>query len=370
MPRRAGLTITLLVLLAHVLALWWLGRVLQPPSLLREVAPPFYTRTLAPTAAPAPAPAESMANPPPAPVKRRSTATIRVAKKPSENRPGAGGGERAPAAEESPDAAAQPLAAASEPTPAEALARAPTEAASAASPVVAAAATPPPAPTGGSGAADLAHLESWPGDTRLTYRLSGHFRGDLHGNAAVLWQREGARYQSVVQLDVGFLLNSRFSSQGEITPQGLRPDVYEEQTRGKRRGVRLEDDGVRLDNGDRVPRPQDVQDTASQFVELGHRFATGQVKLEPGNQVNFWLARPGGVDQWTYDVVGEETIQLPRLGAVRAVHLKPRPLAKPRGPITAEMWFAPSLQYLPVRIRLTSGPDTFVDLMVETIEQK
>ena len=86
--------------------------------------------------------------------------------------------------------------------------------------------------------------------------------------------------------------------------------------------------------------------------------------------MNFWLARPGGVDQWTYDVVGEETIQLPRLGAVRAVHLKPRPLAKPRGPITAEMWFAPSLQYLPVRIRLTSGPDTFVDLMVETIEQK
>ena len=36
----------------------------------------------------------------------------------------------------------------------------------------------------------------------------------------------------------------------------------------------------------------------------------------------------------------------------------------------AEIWFAPSMQYLPIRILLTSGPDTYVDLMVETIEQK
>lgn len=360
----------MLVLLAHVLALWWLGRVLQPASLLREVAPPFYTRTLAPTAATVPAPAESMANQPSAPAKRRSTAIIRVAKKPSPNRPEIGIGASAPDTEAPPDTPAEPMAAASEPTPTHAATAAPAAVASAPEAVVAAPAPPPAAPASRSDAADLAHLERWPADTRLTYRLSGNFRGELHGNAAVLWQRDGARYQSVVQLDIGFLLNSRFSSQGEITPQGLRPGVYEEQTRGKRRSVRLEDDGVRLDNGDRVPRPQDVQDTASQFVELGHRFATGRVKLEPGQQVNFWLARPGGVDQWTYDVVGEETVHLPRLGAVRAVHLKPRPLAKPRGPITAEMWFAPSLQYLPVRIRLTSGPDTYVDLMVETIEQK
>jgi hypothetical protein len=76
------------------------------------------------------------------------------------------------------------------------------------------------------------------------------------------------------------------------------------------------------------------------------------------------------VDEWTYDVVGEDTLHLPRLGAVPALHLKPRPLDKPRGPISAEIWFAPTLQYLPVRIRLTQGPDTWMDLVVETIEQQ
>ena len=115
---------------------------------------------------------------------------------------------------------------------------------------------------------------------------------------------------------------------------------------------------------------QDVQDAASQFVELGHRFATGQLKLQAGGRVDFWLARPGGVDQWTYDVVGEETVHLPRLGAIQAFHLKPRPLNEPRGNISAEMWFAPSLQYLPVRIRIAQGADTYLDLLAETVEQK
>ena len=58
------------------------------------------------------------------------------------------------------------------------------------------------------------------------------------------------------------------------------------------------------------------------------------------------------------------------VGAVQALHLKPRPLARPRGPITAEIWYAPALQHLPVRIRITQGADTFMDLLVETIEQR
>jgi hypothetical protein len=47
----------------------------------------------------------------------------------------------------------------------------------------------------------------------------------------------------------------------------------------------------------------------------------------------------------------------------------PRPVANPAGNITAELWFAPSLQYLPVRIKIHLGEGNFVDLMVEKIEQ-
>jgi len=67
--------------------------------------------------------------------------------------------------------------------------------------------------------------------------------------------------------------------------------------------------------------------------------------------------------------VAEETLQTPELGPVQAFHLRPRPIANPAGEITAEIWFAPSLQYLPVRVRIALGGDNFVDLMVERIDQ-
>ena len=92
--------------------------------------------------------------------------------------------------------------------------------------------------------------------------------------------------------------------------------------------------------------------------------------MEVGRSVSFWMARPGAVDLWTYDVVARETLQLPELGAIEAFHLKPRPIANPRGNITAEMWFAPSLQYLPVRIRVKMGDEAHLDLMVLKIEQR
>ncbi|MEZ5607459.1 MAG: DUF3108 domain-containing protein [Burkholderiaceae bacterium] len=376
--RRALAIVAALVLLAHLLALSWLRGLLQPPSLLAQVVAPLYTRTItvqAPAAPPAPAEPiaqKSVPNRPTALIHRAPAAIKNKASKSptqpaSAPRPAAAPEPEPvpPAPDESADTSAFDAPPA---TPTQAEAEAETEAASTASPAQASASAPAPADATAS-AAEPAFLAHWPADTRLAYTLGGNYRGELHGSAQVLWQHTGTRYQAAVQLDVGILLSMRFTSQGEITAQGLAPEVYEEQVRQRRRGVRI-GDTVRLDNGQTVPRPEGVQDTASQFVELAHRFATGQIAPAPGASIRLWLARPGGVDEWTYDVVGEDTLHLPRLGAVAALHLKPRRIDKPRGPISAEIWFAPTLQYLPVRIRLTQGPDTYMDLMVETIEQQ
>ena len=379
-PRRALAVTTVLVLLLHALALALLSSLLRPPSLLKTMATPFYTRSIAPevpaVVAAAPAPMEIKPDRPTALIRPARAATKNKAKtnpKPSQG------------ATEAPDVAPEPAT-----EPPEVTAQAPDTPASAASPAVAndqttaaavaeASAAPPAAePVAAASAApaasapsagDAPFLASWPSDTRLTYKLGGNYRGELHGSARVLWQREGTRYHTAVEMSAGLLASLSFTSQGDITDGGLRPEVYEENVRGRRRGVRLGED-VRLNNGDRIARPEAVQDTASQFVELGHRFSTGQVKLVPGAQVNFSMARPGGIDEWTYDVIGEETLHLPRLGPVPTLHLKPRPLSKPRGPISAEIWYAPSLQYLPVRIRITQGNDNYIDLMVDTIEQR
>ena len=214
----------------------------------------------------------------------------------------------------------------------------------------------------------VAAVDGWPADTRLSYRLGGYYRGNLYGSARVQWQREESRYQVRVDMSLA-LLRVSMISQGEVRADALLPRVYEEQFPWGVRRLAFDGATVRFDNGVQQPQPPALQDTASQFVELTHRFASGLEELKVGRQVKLWLARPQGMALWTYDVVEEELLQTPELGAVSAFHLRPRPIANPTGVITAELWFAPTLQYLPVRVRIDLGEGNFVDLMVERIEQ-
>jgi hypothetical protein len=214
-------------------------------------------------------------------------------------------------------------------------------------------------------AAAVAH---WPPATRLNYKLHGHYRGDLYGKATVQWQRQGPRYQAQVDVHVSLLFGMRMTSQGRVLPQALWPEVYEEERRGKVRGIKMGDAVVQLNNGETAPRPKNLQDTTSQFVQLAQDFAHQRRPLQVGAVIAVPLARPGGVDEWVYDVVALDTLNTP-LGAVPAFHLQPRPLAKARSGVDADMWFAPSLQYLPARIRLNLGPDVWLDLLLESIDQ-
>ena len=250
---------------------------------------------------------------------------------------------------------------------AQAAAAAAPEAQPAASAASAASAAAAPASTPAS---DMAAIDRWPVDTRLSYVLTGQYRGPLYGDARVQWQRQGTRYQVRLDAKIQLFGTQVLTSQGEVTPNGLLPRAYEELRPRKRRTVQIGDEVVMLENGSTVPRPPGVQDTASQFVELTQRFATGRETLEVGRSVKLWLARPGGVNEWVYDIVGREPLRTPQFGTVEAFHLKPRPVANPRGNITVEMWFAPSLQYLPARIRIVMGDDAWLDLMVDHIEQR
>jgi hypothetical protein len=383
------LALLAVVLVAHVLALQWLAEQLQQPALLRPLATPMFTRLLrpeAPAAVPAAAPEQqavrarprrstitAVPKPAASPPKRAASAPAPASSEPEKTETAV-----APAADTPSQSASQDIGVASAPEidQSAAAAAAPasaTEAAAAdaaASPSAVASAPAAQSATAAPGG-KIATLDSWPADTRLNYRLGGQFRGgDLHGSARVQWQRQGDRYETRVDIDVTLLARLVLTSQGEVAARGLLPRAYEELRRSGPRGVRLGDDTITLTDGRGVPRPAGVQDTASQFVELSHRFATGSDALEVGRSVSFWMARPGGVDLWTYDIVDREMLQTPQLGAVEAFHLKPRPISNPRGNITAEMWFAPTLQYLPVRIRVTMGEDTYVDLMVEMIEQR
>ena len=304
---------------------------------------------LKPRSARAAAPAASAASAPPVADRVEAAATrIAVADASVDEPPALAASVPAPAS-----SARQPASTSSEGEPASAVAQAASAAASAA-------AAPP--------------AFEWPPSTRLTYTLKGHYRGEVHGNARVQWIRQGARYQ--VHLDIAIgpsfapLMSRRMTSDGELGPEGLKPRTYDETTRlpfqqPRRSNVQFGAEQVTLANGNLHDTAAGIQDSASQFVQLTYLFTTQPEKMRVGDSVNLPVALPRRVGRWVYDIVGRERLATP-LGELDTLHLKPRQgERKPGNELSAEVWFAPSLQHLPVRIRIQQDAETFIDLQLD-----
>jgi Protein of unknown function (DUF3108) len=348
-----------------------------PPAAAAPAAPPVESPAAAvvpPTLASAPEPAASGAppkprptktverNPPPAPAEPAAAAVAEPAPEHPRADP--------PAFEPAPEPAV--AAAPAEPVPAAASAAAsaaaPIDPAFAAPTVLAQAGPPASAPAGDGALPPF----DWPVSTRMSYRLSGNVRGEVHGDAQVEWIRVDRRYQVHLDVTVGLsvapLMTRRMSSDGDITAEGLSPRRYDQDTKvgfGARQRVTVlfEPGAVVLAGGQRRERWPGMQDTASQFIQLIYLFGTRPELLRAGHTLEVPLALPRNTSRWAYDVIGEETVHTP-IGAIETFHLKPRRAVVKGGDLSAEIWFAPAYRYLPVRIRIQQDAETFIDLVV------
>ncbi len=213
---------------------------------------------------------------------------------------------------------------------------------------------------------------SWPQATRVRYHLTGNYRGDVQGSAEVEWIRQGDRYQVNVDLVVGPtvapILRRLATSEGRLTAEGLSPDRYAEQTKAlfgkpRTRQVMLGPTELAFEGGKISPRPAGVQDGASQFIQFTWLFGMQPELLRTGQSFEIPLALTRNVDRWRYDVVGEEPLATP-FGTLTTFHLKPVRTTRRPSEIAVEMWLAPELRHLPVRIRFEQDTDTWLDLVI------
>jgi hypothetical protein len=363
--RLALLWMLLGVLLLHGLALDGLGRALalgEPPAPAIRRIEASYTRTVAQSAAPVGLAAA------PVPAVARPAAAVPVEPSASDAVADTTGVEPVPAL-----------------APAVVVAPLPVDPAAVPDTVAAAASAPAAVPASAPAMASAASgpVFTWPASTRLTYALTGWYQGEVHGDAQVEWLRDGDRYQ--VHLDVSIgprlapLVARRMSSEGRITPDGLRPQRYEQTTRqiiGRNRLAQMvfpDERSVRLQDGKLATTRTDVQDTASQFIQMVYLFSVRPALRERGGRVEFDLALPHRVRRWAYEVGDTLPTQTP-LGELETFHVRPVPArdsvaetlgesARSGGSIlSAQVWYAPTLQMLPVRIRIEQDADTWVDL--------
>lgn len=244
------------------------------------------------------------------------------------------------------------------PTPAAAEAKAETEAPSASEPA-------PPIGIGSPGYAGPMPAIKLPPSARLQFQAKGAAKGFQYSAKAQLsFKTDGQRYQAEQEVSA-FLMGSRSqTSSGQITPHGLAPQRFVDKAR-KERSAELDASAgrIRYSDGD---EPQavsaGVQDRLSIFLQLSSMVAANPERYAPGSTVAINVTSARSTEVWTFVVDAKETLDLPA-GPTEALRLTRQP--RKDQDQTAHLWLAPSLQYLPVRIRLSQSNGDFADLQLQ-----
>jgi hypothetical protein len=226
--------------------------------------------------------------------------------------------------------------------------------------VVAAAAAPTAAPARPASTLEPRPLVL-PAPLRIKYEVKGEVKGfPYFANGELLWEHDGANYFARLEIS-HFILGSRTqTSKGAITPQGLEPLRFGDKVRSEVAAhfERAKGKVSFSANAPDVPLQAGAQDQLSLFMQIASMLAGDPGRFTPGTQIPFQAIGPRSSEQWVFKV--GETEMLKVVGTdMRAIKLTRDANGEydPRG----EVWLAPELGYLPVRIRLIQPDGDFVE---------
>ena len=200
-----------------------------------------------------------------------------------------------------------------------------------------------------------------PAPVRLQYAINGKASGfPYSANGELLWQQDGAHYTARLEIR-HFLLGSRVqTSRGLLTPRGLEPQFFGDKVRSEVVAHFDRDKGtVSFSAGTPdVPLQPGAQDQLSVFMQLAAMAGGAPARFPPGSSIEFQAIGPRSSEQWNFKVGAMEALALPG-GAVNAIHLSRD--AEGGDGTRGEVWLAPEMGFLPVRIRLTQSNGDFVE---------
>lgn len=358
--RRAAFVLAL-VLALHWLAALWLVRFREPFKPVEPENVPVQVELLKPQQIErAPAPAKPAAVRPRA-VPKHAAPTPMPAPQPSARAPRRA--EPVLSAVESPAEA-----------PTEAPVAAPAAASAAKSASAATAATDEPA-SGASGntasGASGADATAQPG-SKFTLPPSGELQYDTFYNGmqntpgTIHWQTDGRAYSLYVSMPVPFVGPYTYESRGRVDAFGIAPQRYVE-TRGRRppdfaifnRETRQI---VFTGTPNSLALPDGAQDRFSMLMQLAGLVGGDPDAYRPGVTREFFVVDRDSGETWPITTIGDETIStgVGRLDARHFMRL-PRREGDTR---RIDIWLAPSLGWLPVRMVQTEPNGAQIELLL------
>lgn len=200
-----------------------------------------------------------------------------------------------------------------------------------------------------------------PASTRLDYAVTGRIKGISYNAEGQLdWTVAEGRYSARMEMKV-FLLGSRVqTSTGKVGPAGLSPERFADKSRSEKAAhFDAQTNRIRFSNNapEAVLLPG-AQDRLSLFLQIAGLLQARPQAYASGQTIEMPVVGTGDADIWRFAVGDEATLSLPA-GEMRARLIKRLP--RKEFDSTVEMWLAPELQHLPVRLRVTQANGDVAD---------
>ena len=207
-----------------------------------------------------------------------------------------------------------------------------------------------------------------PVGARLRYDLQGIAKGfGYSAKAELLWQPDASQYEARLEVS-HFLLGSRVqTSQGQITPEGLAPRRFGDKVRSEQAAHFQRDKGLITYSANTPDAPllAGTQDRLSVFVQISGMLLAEPQRFGPGAVLNFNTTGARDSEAWAFQLAGMETLKMP-YGTIEAMRLVRQ--EQKQYDQRVELWMAPSMEHLPVRIRITQTSGDQVDLLLRSKE--
>ena len=200
-----------------------------------------------------------------------------------------------------------------------------------------------------------------PPSLRLRYEIDGRVSQiPYQTDGELLWTHDNERYRALLSIDIPLLGKREQSSEGRVSAAGLSPARFVDRMR-RERTVDFDQAQRQLrfsEGAPPAPLPALAQDQLSVFIQLGALLGSSP-RTYPASS---WIELPAmgiyGPEFWRFQVRGQEHLALPG-GELDAMHIVRQ---NPEGEdLAGELWLAPTLGWLPARIRLSQPNGDFVD---------
>jgi len=204
----------------------------------------------------------------------------------------------------------------------------------------------------------------------ISYQSSGQIGGQAFAlNTTLDWRQDGQSYESSWALYTPLIGEHTRNATGLLSPQGLVPVQAALRTPAVQ-GMRFDYAARRVRLGDpdadviTAPLRAGAQDQLSVLLQLGALLAGDARRYPVGTRIELPAVRPRGTGTWRFTVEAEERVNALQSSELPTLRLTHQP--EDENDARIEVWLGRTINYLPVRLRITESNGDTVEHTMQT----